>query len=344
MKLKKGMRALGLLFTAFIVSVILVQCVSATSNSNNGIDYVYEVTDLSDPISIDYLNEMRNSVIEKYQKAKGSQISIVYTEPEIPKDFEIVAYAFTINPQGITNQYVGLAGDEKSVAIIQKKAQDWREKNIIKQNSLTIDQTKSRSSDWVRVGRDTQDVFTDPFGGMTNNHEIRKLSNDGDSTKDWFAVQQIFAMEPGIRAFQSSYVNHVGKMSNDWSAGTFGNHQLFEWEPLGTISGSQGVAVSISGGTGGASATWTWSYNQPDVTTTDLSSTGTEIAKWTMDFNSDASKTSTGGMKTGSVCSVNQHSSGTYKILDLKAEGKFHDTLFGLYHTMNLNTGINYQY
>ena len=339
------MRALSLFFIALVITMAFAQTSSAAySSSNDEICSIYDVTNLENPISIESLKEMRNSVIESYQKEKNSQRSLVYTEPEIPKDFEVVAYAFIIDSQGITNQYVGLACDEKSVSIIQKKAEDWREKYIIEQDNIASANIKSKSSSWRVVGSDTAELYKDPYGGITNNHEIRKLSNDGDSTKDWFAVKQFFAMEPGIRAYQSSYVNHVGKMSNDWSAGTFGNPQLYEWDPLGTISGTQGVAVSISGGTSGASASWTWSYNQPDVTTTDLSSTGTDIAKWTMSFNSDASKESTGGMKPGSVCSLNQHSSGTYKILDLKSEGKFRDTLLGLYHTMNLNTGISYRY
>jgi len=123
-------------------------------------------------------------------------------------------------------------------------------------------------------------------------------------------------------------------MLHDWAAGTFGSPELYEWGPLGTISGTQTIDVSITGGTGGVSTTLSWSYTQPEVTTYDRSSTATEKAKWEMNFNSDASKRSTGGMIPGSTASVVQHSSGTYRILNLQADGQFYNGLL-TYHTLS---------
>ena len=135
----------------------------------------------------------------------------------------------------------------------------------------------------------------------------------------------------------------MGTMLHDWAAGTSGGAELFDWDPMGDKTGTQTVGVSITGGTGGASASWDWSYSQSDVSTYDRSSPGTEKARWEMYFNSDASKKTTSGMKPGSTCSMNQHSSGTYKILDLKADGQFFNGLL-TYHTLSDTWNIYYQY
>ncbi|MBP2132381.1 hypothetical protein J2128_000302 [Methanomicrobium sp. W14] len=346
MKTKKGMRAIYLIFMVIMLCIIFIQSVNATSVANNEKALsTYKVTDLSNPISIQDLEEMRASVVENYQSEKNSQTSFAYADPEVPDGAEIVAYGFAIDSQGVPIQYVGIAGDEKSVEIIHKKAQEWRDKSTLEENSESSNKQNTLSSNWIVVGRNTGDCYQDPYGGVTNNFELRKLSNDRDSTKDWFAIRQVFSMEPGIRAYQSSYLNHVGSMTNNWSASTAGNPQLYEWDPLGTITGTHTVSVSITGGTGGASTSWSWSYTQPDVKTVDLSSSNTERAKWSMSFNSDDSKETTGGMKPGSTCSMNQLSSGSgiCKILDLKAEGKFYDQLI-LYHTLSDVWNIYYTY
>jgi hypothetical protein len=306
MKTRIEMRALSVLLAVMLVSMV-VPAVSAQSASigNDELLSTYRVTDLSNPITLNDLGKMRENVINEYRQRTGTSIPIILADPEVPEDAAIVAYGFTIDAHGVPVQYVGIAGDEKSVSIIQNKAQEWYRINCIESRNAVLEQTETLDrSSWVEISRDTADYYLNPYGGVTNNFELRQLSNDGDNTKDWFAIKQIFAMEPGVQAYSSSWTNKKGTMLHDWSAGTFGNAQLYDWDPMGTITGTQSISVSITGGTGGASASWGWSYTQPDVTTYDQSSTGTEKAKWQMNFNSDASKRTTGGMKPGSTCSL----------------------------------------
>ncbi|WP_214084052.1 hypothetical protein [Methanoculleus sp.] len=344
---KVGMRAFSVLLALLLVSVGVVPAVSATSinTENSDVASVYRVAEFSNPITLSDLKEMRESVIDNSQQRTDNHAPLVLADPVVPEGAEIVAYGFTLDARGVPVQYVGLAGDEESVSIIQKRAQEWYDSNIVNPQLAVAEQagTLDRAG-WIEIGRNTGDYYLSPYGGVTDNYELRQLSNDGDNTKDWFAIKQIFAMEPGRQAFEgSSWTNKKGTMLHDWAAGTFGSPNLYEWDPLGTKTGEQTIGVSITGGTGGASATWSWSYDQPEVTTYDRSSTDTEKAKWEMFFNSDAAKRTTGGMKPGSVGSVSQHSSGTYRILNLQADGQFYNGMT-TYHTLSHVWNINFQY
>ena len=128
-------------------------------------------------------------------------------------------------------------------------------------------------------------------------------------------------MELGYQAYNSEWRNDRGYPTHDYSVSTC-SPQLHDWDPLGTHTGQQIITVSITGGES-VSATWSWSYTQPDVTTLDRSSTNTEIAKWEMQFNNNDVQTTTGGMKHGSSVRIDQPSSGKYHLLDLISEGKF---------------------
>jgi len=332
---------------AAVVSMIVMPVASATSINTglSDVSSVYRVTDLSNPITLSGMKEMRESVINNSQQRTENHAPLVLADPDVPEGAEIVAYGFTLDARGVPIQYIGLAGDEESVSIIQKKAQEWYDTNIVNSQRVITERAGTLdSSGWIEIGRNTGDYYLSPYGGVTNNYELRQLSSDGDNTRDWFAIKQIFAMEPGCQAFEdSSWTNRMGTILHDWAAGTFGSPELYEWDPLGTRTGTQTIEVSITGGTGGASATWGWSYTQPEVTTYDRSSTGTEKAEWEMYFNNDDVKRTTGGMKPGSTGSVSQHSSGMYRILNLQANGQFYNGWL-TYHTLRHVWNIDLQY
>ncbi len=346
MKRRTGMQAFFLLLALLLVSVGFVPAVSATSVNaeNSDVSSVYRVTDFSNPITLSDLKEMRASVINNSPQRAENDAPRVLADLDVPEGAAIVAYGFTLDACGVPVQYVGLAGDEKSVSIIQKKAQEWYDVNIVNSQPGGTEQTGTLAlSEWVPLGRNTADYYLSPYGGVTNNYELWQLSSDGDNTRDWFAIKHIFAMEPGCQVYNSSWTNKKGTMLHDWAAGTFGSPELYEWGPLGTISGTQTIDVSITGGTGGVSTTLSWSYTQPEVTTYDRSSTGTEKAKWEMLFNSDAAKQTTGGMKPGSTGSVRQQGSGTYGLLNLQADGQFYNGLL-TYQTLSNVWNIDVQY
>jgi len=294
---------------------------------------IFLIRNFTESISIEEIKEKREKIINNFVNAMGKpEHAIAIATPEVPEGARIVAYGFRIYPNGVTTQYVGMAGDEESVQIIHEHAQEWYDKYVIIRSGAY----------WSEISRGEADFYKSPYGGVTNNFECRYLYNDNSNTRNWYAIKHIFAMEPGCQRYGSGWKNYRGYPKHDWSASTLGNPQLHEWDLLGTHTGSQTIAVSITGGTEGASVTWSWGYTQPDVTTIDQSSTDTEIAKWEEHFNNGAVQSSTGGMKPGSCCAVNQHTSGTYRLLDLTSEGKFKNWPY--YYILELTNQIDITY
>jgi hypothetical protein len=312
---------------------------------------IFILGDLSHPITLEQISKERDGAINEYKSTlRSAEIRglekkpIIEFDPEVPEGFSIVAYAYTINSDGISNQYTGITKGNGSVSIIHDNAKKWYEKYVLNDSSEQLMSSTMRAGGWTFVGRETGDLYESTYGGVVNNHELYWHSNDNDPQKEWFLIKQIFAMEPGVRRYGSTYYNQWGVMEHNWAAGTIGNPALFDWDPISTVTGERSVSVSISGGTGGASVTKQWSYNQADVSTTCQSSTNTDIAKWTMSCNSDAAKSNTIGMEPGSTCSVSQHSSGTYRLADLISKGKFMSSIPPgtkiLEHTMH----VSYRY
>jgi len=282
-------------------------------------NYAFVLRDFDRGIDINEIEKIRQNFVNKVKSSYPEKV-VAYAVSDIPEGAKIVAYGIKIDDKGVINQYLGFAGDEKSAEIIHKKARNWYSSNILEsseKNSLT-----EASASWAEINRNEADYYVSPYGGVTNNFEIRQLVNDGSSTYDWFAVKHIFAMEPGCQRYNSEWKNDRGYPTHDYSVSTR-NPQLHDWDPLGSYTGQQTITVSITGGESSASATWSWSYTQPDVTTLDRSSASTEIARWEMQFNNNDVQTTTGGMKPGSSVRVNQPSSGCYQLLDLVSEGKF---------------------
>jgi hypothetical protein len=335
------LRKLSVVLLALLLAAMaIVPCISAESIELSATEQksVFITGDYSHPVTAADIQKARSEYATNFEKRTGKS-SFSYGEPVVPEGGKIVAYGFFLTEKGVSNQYVGIAGDSESDKRILEKANEWYTKYVIQKSAIPDTKDASLgSASWQTVGSNTGDYYLSPYGGVTNNYELAKVSNDNDATKDWFAIKHTFAMEPGYKAYHSGWTNDYGEPKHDWSAGTFGNPQLYDWDPLGTYSGTQNIGVSL----GGASAVWSWSYTQPDVTTNDYSSTGTEKARWKESFNSNAARQSTGGMKPGSSASVTQHSSGTYKILSLYGDGTFF--LNYQYHQLSDLWNIYYQY
>ncbi|ADC64418.1 hypothetical protein Ferp_0236 [Ferroglobus placidus DSM 10642] len=323
MKIKAGIVLLLALLTIGTVAATIAMA-SATSKTEGRVEineikenYAFVVRDFSKGISINEIEKIKQNFVNKV-KSKYPEKPVAFAVPDIPEGAKIVAYGIKIDNNGAIKQYFGFAGDRESAEIIYKKAQKWYKENVSESSEKSV---SIASASWVEISRNDADYYVSPYGGVTNNFELRYLVNDGSSTYDWFAVKHIFAMEPGYQAYNSEWKNDRGYPTHDYSVCT-SNPQLHDWDPIGSHTGQQTITVSITGGES-VSATWSWSYTQPDVTTLDRSSTNTEIAKWEMQFNNDDVQTTTGGMKPGSSVRIDQPSSGEYHLLDLISEGKF---------------------
>ncbi|MFA0823623.1 MAG: hypothetical protein ACC612_12155 [Methanomethylovorans sp.] len=274
-------------------------------------------------------------MVNEYKKQKGiSEVPIIYSIPEIPAGGEIISYSFKINDDGTTSQYVGIVGDKESVSKVHERSDEWYSAEVVNFKVKQTEDTTSNDIDafvssksgteWSQPCYFYNDYYLSPYGGVMNNYELYVLMNDGSNTLDWFAILQESGLEPGYRAYPiSPWKNDLWYAYQKWCNGGLGNEQLFKFKPSSSISGEYSSGFSISGGSGGVSASISWTYSQPDVSTLCYSSTNTDIAYWKMTCNSNAAKTSTSLVNPGSTASGNQHTTGNYKILDVKTTGIF---------------------
>ena len=341
-----GIFSLLLLLTIGTITAVAMKSTPSETGGNVYINeirenYAFIVRDFRTGISINEIMNIRQSFVNKV-KSKYPEKVVAFAVPDIPEGAKIVAYGIKMDSNGAIRQYFGLADDKESAEVIYKKAQKWYSRNILEPSDKSA--SIKASASWVELIRNEADYYVSPYGGVTNNFELRQLVNDGSSTYDWFAVKHIFAMEPGSQAYNSEWKNNRGYPTHDYSVSTR-NPQLHDWDPLGSHTGQQTITVSITGGES-VSATWSWSYTQPDVTTLDRSSTNTEIAKWEMQFNNNDVQTTTGGMKPGSSVRIDQPSSGRYHLLDLISEGKFKKSVWWWYeyHTIKHTWHIYVEY
>jgi len=231
---------------------------------------------------------------------------------------------------------MAIAKRGESVAGIHEQAREWllRERRVrasskssqpnyaTKQDCGDISSaavtSATASAHWVEIG--VQRVHTRahrPYGQFTNHHSVFRLNNDGSTTHDFFAARQWATTTPGRVAYGSNWVNVRQTPEHDWNRGQLGA-EMIDRDPLGTISGSQSIGVSLYVGKAGPAASLSWSYTQPDVTTYDTSTLVPPRARWTQEFNTFASQITSGGMQPGSAVRTIVPQPGVYNLVAVR--------------------------
>ena len=107
--------------------------------SHGKIKYVMLFGNYSDPITVEEINEVTNLMITSYRENnKKTGERLIFPVAERSSDTIILAYCFSINENGVTSAYTGKTTiedgnqDERTLEIIQGKAQDWYEKEVVK--------------------------------------------------------------------------------------------------------------------------------------------------------------------------------------------------------------------
>lgn len=298
------------------------------------------------PVALEQMENARQAAVDDFNDRGGDLAAApVRTKPADDHDGSIVAYVYTIGEDGIPRQYTGIAEEEASVDELHQKASD-RAKQFAQNDNSPQSETQevtTQATSWEQIHHDEKDFCSDPHGCVTDNFILYKLTDDGDYSQDAYGIKHIFAMEPGWQKYDSNWVNWIGYPMHDWSKNSMGGEDLAEWDPLGTNDGSMTISVSV--GTGGAGLGW--SYTQPAVTTIDDSSPSSNFAKWSEEFNSYDARRNTNGMKPGSSAWLNQQANGSgyHSLMDLIAEGEFHDMGWGAgYYTLKWTWHIDVYY
>lgn len=308
---------------------------SASATSRRGSDARVVTADFSTGISTDRIEEIRRAAVEEFNDRGGDlEAAPARATPEV-EDGTVVAYAYKISADGVPHQYTGIAGDAESASTLHGRARERADGF-----DATSDDVSIQSSSWDNILHDEADFCEDPYGCVTNNFDLFELKDDGDAYEDAYAMDHFFVMEPGKQKYSSNWVNDIGYPMHDWRQNSMGGETLDEWDPLGTHDGSQTINVTV--GTGGADLGW--SYTQPAVTTIDESSSSSDYAKWSEEFNTTDARENTNGMEPGSSCWLDEPAdgSGYHDLLDLISEGQFYDSgwedrYYTLKHTWHID-------
>jgi len=314
----KGIKSIVLVIIALLLLTPLTFTAAAINGSNRA-EYVahLELRNMTDGFHIDETKRIRDEILVRANNfmSVNGRGHIALADLEVPDRMIIVAYGFIIRPDGVPSQYMAVVSSEESeesIRRIHEEARKWlcAEKNVsrpIKRGlqewpftGITASVATLSSAQWVEVGLSTNTFAHSPHGQYTNHSRVFRLHNDGTSVHNFYAVRQWLTTTPGIVAYGFHWHNYKTYPRQDWGWGQLGA-ELIDRDPLGTISGSRTIEVSLTGGSGGVTATLGWSYTQPNVTTYDLSVLVPPVATWRQSFNTLVVQTTSGGMEPGSA-------------------------------------------
>jgi len=291
--------------------------------------FIFKTGDESNPLSLPELMNERNSLVESYKSSavlKGKGIGL--GNPLVPENTSVVAYGFTIDRKGIPHEMIAVSSGKTNSTQLRKRADLWYNENIL---NPTLDGMAISSEGWPWVGAGEYYYEAYPYGLVEHNWEMYRNTYETDPTKDYFAIKQIWSMDPGFRRWPGSkWLNNRGLSYVDWALiNTFGNPALHDRDPLGTKTGPTTVSVSLN-----PAPSLSWSFPLNAITIYDQSDPVIKRAQWDYAFNTPEVKNTIQGWEPGSSASMNQHSSGQYNLAYLYAQGKF----------IEPTTWPNYQY
>jgi len=283
---------------------------------------VFRTGDDSHPLELDTLLEERDRVIEDYKKSTDyTGAPIGSGDPVIPDNATIVAYGFSFDKNGIPHEMIAVSQEDADVSQLLEKANQWYNDTVV---SISDGAVKVSSEGWPLVGSGQNFYGAEPYGFVEHNFEMYWNSNEMDPARDYFAIKQIWSMDPGFHRYReqgSKWLNERGLSYIDWSVSTLGNPALHDRSPRGTPTGPTTVSISLI-----PSPALSWSFSLNSVTISDESDPAIKRAEWGYTFNGPDVKNTLQSWSPGStVCVDTPTASGQYDLAYLYAESTFVD-------------------
>lgn len=288
---------------------------------------VFVIHPFENPLTVGEVEQMRTRVITNFKKRfQNPDHPLVFGSIDVPEGAFIAAYGFTIYADGMTAEYLGLAGNPQSVPIIHENARKWhKETETYKDSDAQILCTEC--PEWTIIGTGEIDWYDYPYGAVTNNYKLYFCSDDSSSNYDWYAIKHTFKIIPGYYTYGNEWVNDEGYSIHKWGATALQNPLLVDFYPdTSPVEGPTTVSVCISATASGCPE-MCWSFWLGWYTEIyNMSDSPTVKAKWKMLFTADSARRNTRTMVPGSICRVDQPcTTGTYKLLHLRSIGYFTD-------------------
>lgn len=296
------------------------------------------------PLDLDTLMDERDQLIGTYKKSTDfAGAPIGSGDPMIPDNATIIAYGFSFDRNGIPHEMIAVSQEKTDVSQLLEKANRWYNDTIVNAPDEAV---KVSSEGWPLIGSGEYFYEVEPYGFVEHNFETYWNSNEMDPARDYFAIKQIWSMDPGFHRYReqgSKWLNERGLSYIDWSVSSLGNPALHDWNPSGTTAGPLTVSISLN-----PVPALSWSFLLNSVTMSDESDPAIKRAEWDYTFNGPDVKNSLQSWSPGSTVSVDAPTAGgQYDLAYLSAEGTFIEPTtwpFYQYSYINIywNTWINY--
>lgn len=290
----------------------------------------------SHPLDLSTLLDERDNLIENYKRsADFTGRPIGSGDPVIPDNATIVAYGFSFDKNRIPHEMIAVSQENTNISQLLEKANQWYSDTLVSSSESAM---RVSGDGWSLVGSGEYYYEVEPYGFVGHNFETYWNSNEIDPARDYFAIKQIWSMDPGSHRYReqgSKWVNERGLSYIDWSVSNLGNPALHDWDPSGTTPGPTTVSISL------IPLSLSWSPNS--VTISDESDPATKRAEWNYIFSGSDVKNSLQGWSPGSTVSVDASTpSGQYDLAYLYAEGTFIEpTSWPFYRCYDVNTCWN---
>jgi hypothetical protein len=139
---------LTLLLSLFFVTTASAEDVNKNNNSlvqsYGNIKYVMLLGNYSDPVTVEEINDVTNLMITSYRENnKNTGERLIFPVAERSSGTIILACCFSINENGVTSAYTGKTDiedgnqDERTLEIIHEKAEEWYDKQVVKNLNST---------------------------------------------------------------------------------------------------------------------------------------------------------------------------------------------------------------
>jgi len=288
------------------------------------------------PLDLDTLMDERDQLIEIYKKSTDfTGAPIGSGDPVIPDNATIVAYGFSFDKNGIPHEMIAVSQEGTDVSQLLESANRWYNDTAVSTSESAV---KVSGGDWALIGSGEYFYEVEPYGFVEHNFETYWNSNEIDPARDYFAIKQIWSMDPGFHRYReqgSKWLNERGLSYIDWSVSSLGNPALHDRDPSGTTTGPLTVSISLN------PLSLSWSPNS--VTISDESDPVIKRAEWGYTFCRSDTKGTLQSWNPGSTVSVDAPTAGgQYDLAYLSAEGTFIEpTTWPFYRCYDVNTCWN---
>jgi hypothetical protein len=299
---------------------------------------VFWTGDASHPLDLGALMDERDKLIENSRKGADFTGKVIGSgDPVVPDNATIVAYGFSFDKNGIPHEMIAVSQENTDVSQLLVIANQWYNDTIVSTDGAV----KVSREDLPLMGSGQYYYAAEPYGLIQHNFEMYWNPCEMDPTRDYFAIQQIWAMDPGFHRYReqgSKWVNERGLSYIDWSVSTLGNTSLHDRDPFGTTIGPTTVSISLA-----PSLTLSWSFSRAPVTISDESDPAIQRAEWDYAFTGVDAKNTVQHWEPGSSAAVDQQrAGGRYYLAYLYAQGTFIEpTTWPNYQYVDLRTCWN---